>query len=189
MPGVTQEYVRLCELPECPAWPLDHRWADGTAVTRDEYATIAVLWAYAESMRRRRAVERSRPQRTAMRLLRSLLSTEQLRQLRSKSFVVVAPSGNRYRLWPRTGQVERIELHGRKWFAVWSYCLHDDPGDDGQRMPPADLSLAHMLHLLTDEAAFLREANATPAQDQLWNRDYLARRRVIRAERERTIPA
>ena len=48
-------------------------------------------------------------------------------------------------------------------------------------MPPADLSAAHLLMLLSDEAAFLATANARDARDQLWNRDYLRRLRQRRA--------
>jgi hypothetical protein len=187
MPGTPQEFVALLG-----AWPDDslipppgHRWGDGTAITPDEEADLLALRVYAHRLRARRRWGRA--QARARRLLRSLLSAEQRGQLRRwRYFLVAAPSGSVYRLNPRCGHVERVERHGRRWFVREAFCLHDAP-DDGQ-MPPADLSVAHLLLLRADEEAFLATANRNPRNDQLWNRDYLRRirdhREAVRANLE-----
>jgi hypothetical protein len=179
MPGTPQELVALIA-----AWPEDslippigHRWADGSTITDDERNDLVALRAYHRHLR---DLERRKPaQAKARRLLRGLLSREQRRQLaRLRYFYAIAPSGHVYRLDPRAGHVERVERHGRRWFAKESYCLHDDP--DENKMPPADVTIAHLLWLLADESAFLATANARRRDDQLWNRAYLQRFRRVR---------
>ena len=133
--------------------------------------------------KRRRAHRRG--QRRAMRLLRSLLPEEQREAVRrSGCFRVVGSLGGVYRLHPHHGAVERVERHGRHWFATVNYCLHDD----GREMPAADLTLAHMLWLLSDEARFLAEANARPMMSELWNGDYMRRLREARIRRAQALP-
>ncbi len=179
MPGTPEEYTRYATAEWNPDLLLT--WEDGTAITREEQDDIVLLRAYVYRVQRHRNRDR-KPQRTAMRLLRSFLSTTQTAQLRSnKAFLVETPSGKSYRLYPRMGTVEQVTRHGRSWFVFRRFCLHDDPDASGSRMPPADLSLAHMLLLLADEAEFLRLANASTARDQLWNGEY--RRRLARARR------
>jgi len=137
----------------------------------------SIFEAVAHEKRRR---TRRRGQRRAMRLLRTFLSAEQRRTVASGGrFLVVGSLGGVYRLHPHHGAVERVERHGRHWFATVSYCLHDD----GREMPPADLALAHMLWLLSDEAQFLAVANARPMMSELWNGEYLRRIREARARR------
>jgi len=55
-----------------------------------------------------------------------------------------------------------------------SYCLHDPENE----LPPADVTIGHLLLLRTDEPRFLRLANATDARGPgcgLWNGDWLRR--------------
>lgn len=113
-----------------------------------------------------------------MRLLRRLLSAGQRRQLRRlRYFYATTPTGATYRLDPRRAHAERVERHGPRgrWYAKRSFCLHDD--HDADKMPPADVTTAHLLLLMADEAAFLEMANETRRDDQLWNGDYLRRMR------------
>jgi hypothetical protein len=72
--------------------------------------------------------------------------------------------------------VDRIVRHGQRWFRRTAYCVHDDP-DDPDAMPPADLTVAHLLMVLADEAEFLATANARDVRTQMWNGDYLRRMR------------
>lgn len=171
MPGTNAELVQLAD---GEGYPEDFRWIDGTELTPEEWLTVLGMRLYLARMRRDKAKDR-RSQRTALRLLRSLLTPGQRAQLRSGSVVVTVASGNAYRLLPRFGHVERVTRNGRRWFVFERYCLHDVQDEDA--MPPGDLSIAHLLLLLTDEAAFLAMANAHTCRDQLWNREYLRRMR------------
>lgn len=170
MPGTSEEVVAAATSGSIPG-----AWADGTPVTEDCLADIRAVRLYIGRLLARR--KRSRPQRKAMKLLRSLLSPDQKRQLRQgKVFVVVAPSGNGYRFCPQSGSVIRVTRHGDRWFRLTSYCLHDDR-DDPDAMPPADLTVTHLLMILADEQEFLATANARDVRDQLWNGEYLRRLR------------
>lgn len=178
MPGTTQEYLALIQTwrPDSLLPPATH-WQDGTPITDEEACDLVALLRYARQRARRKDFAIS--QRRAMKLLRSLLNDIQRRQLReSKSFRVATPGGNTYRLWPRTAHVERVRLHRSRYFVVDCYCLHDD--DDDDKMPPADVTIAHLLLLLADEPAFEAEANANTRRDQLWNGEYHRRLREAR---------
>lgn len=119
------------------------------------------------------------PQRRAMGLLRSWLTPEQRRELRVYRHVtVVGASGNRYRIIPATGNTQRVELHGRRWFAKASYCLHPD-----HWVPPADIALAHYLSIQADEVGFLRAANEHDRSGGLWDGAYLRRINAARMAR------
>lgn len=176
MPGTPQELAALAA-----AWPEEslipppgHRWADGTEIGPDEWSDLMMLRAYIRRLRDRKRWGAA--QRKARRLLRHLLTPEQRMQLRRlRYFYATTPEGTTYRLDPRRGYAERVERHGRRWFAKRSYCLHDEV-DDG-KMPPADVTTAHLLLLMADEATFLATANETRRDDQIWNRDYLRRMR------------
>lgn len=188
MPGTDAEFVALVNLvaAEVPTFDIaSHRWADGTGINQGEIADLRALATYALGLIARRKVAQSAPQRKARRLLRSLLSASQLRSLRrSKCFVVVTPGGSTYRLDPRYGTAERVEKHGRRYFVRAGFCLHDEKDSDA--MPPADVTIGHMLLLLADEAMFLATANHNRRDDQLWNGDYLRRLRVARENRGTT---
>jgi hypothetical protein len=111
-------------------------------------------------LRRLSSYKRNRP---ALRLLRQFLTPEQQRQLRSTRAFDVEVGANRYRLIPGTGAAQRLRRAGRVWRYDTMYCLHESEGVAKQeRVPPADLSLAHLLMLVNDEAGFLATANATP---------------------------
>ena len=167
-------------------WPFEDevripefRWGSGDAMTPGEWADVRTLRAYAMQLAEGKAITNSAPQRLAMRLLRGLLSNEQARSLnRSGDFLVPAKSGSIYRLTPRMGLAERVEKHGRKWFVKQAFCLHDER--DESRMPPADVTIAHLLMLIADEPGFLKTANSHRRDNQLWNRDYLRRLRTAR---------
>lgn len=178
MPATPQELAelagRLGNNPVVTAATDEFRWADGSAITDAEWSDVLALHAYLLRVRRRKL--QSGAQRKARRLLRQLLAPSQRASLsRLGHFYVTAPSGSTYRLDPRLGRAERVEKHKGRYFAKRSYCLHD--ADDGGKMPPADVTIAHMLLLLADEAAFLATANESPRDDQLWNGDYLRRLR------------
>lgn len=94
--------------------------------------------------------------RRAKRLLREYLTEQQRHELRScRYFTAVGSAGGRYRFWPETGALFHLEQHGMRWYGVVSFCYHADG-----YLPGADLSLAHLLELTSDEPAFLAKANA-----------------------------
>ena len=117
-------------------------------------------------------------QKRAMGLFLSLLTPAQRAEYRCTRRVLLRGSaGGRYRLRPSTGRVCQVEKHGSRWYTVTSYCLHDPDG----ALPPADSSIGHLLLLLSDEPAFLAEANATDRRSTtLWNGPWL--RRLRRAQ-------
>ena len=181
MPGTPHE---LAQLADGEGYPDDFRWLDGTELTPDEWREVLALRAYLAQMRHRKGRDR-KGQRRAMRLLRSLLTPEQRRRLRTSKNVLVHTTGGTYRLWPGQGLAEAMERHGKNWYCRTQFCLHDEP--DENAMPPADVAIAHLLLLMTDEGEFLRLANATRNRSDLWNGDYLRRmrnRRVMLTEVE-----
>lgn len=93
----------------------------------------------------------------ARQLLESLLSNEQLVSLRvHRYFDVIAPSGNRYRIYEGShGNVALLEDGGRE---ECRYCAQPDG------VPTADMMLAQKLQLEADEQGFLAVANERPAQ-------------------------
>lgn len=175
MPYTSEEIVALVNViltggaGDIEGW----RWQDGTAATAREFRDVRALVGYTQRMRRR---WRTDAQRRACRLLRSLLTDAQKRELRRTGcFRVTTPGGSTYRLLPRRGHVERVERHGSRWFTRKSYCLHDE--EDAGKLPPADVTIGHLLLLTADEPRFLATANETARDDQLWNGDYLRRMR------------
>lgn len=181
MPGTGEELVAIVNGLITNAMRADDlddlKWNDGTTITQTERLDVRELFFYATSRRKRsdRAA-----QRRAMTLLRSLLSNAQRASLdHTTSFLVRAPSGATYRLSPRHGYVDHVARHGTRWYAQHAFCLHGSEGPD--QIPPADLTIAHLLLLLADEERFLATANATTRNGQLWNRDYL---RQLREHRE-----
>ena len=154
-------------------------------IERQQYRDIVVLALYELEFRAERRMSRSGPQRKAMSLLRSFLTETQRRNLRSsKCFLAQGSNGGIYRLTPRMGTTQRVEKHRNRWYVTFSFCLHDDAAAaaDGKRVPPADLSLQHLLLLSADEDAFLTKANIT-ARDLMWNGDWHRRLRAARQER------
>lgn len=131
-------------------------------------------------LREQRAYARKR-QRRALRLLRSYLTEDQKAELRrSRKFTVRGPSGNVYRLIPNTGAVQRVSIHGKNGYIESLYCYHDPE----RELPPADLTLAHLLLLANDEERFLREANEHVFEHTMrWNGEWLRRLRQARIER------
>lgn len=149
----------------------DSSWSDGSLVNENDRRDLENIVSYLRDCRTIRSAETRRAQRRAMRLLRSLLTPVQRATLRTrKEFLVVCPSGNVYRLYPRTGVVWRVDRHGKNWFVRTAYCIHEDKE---LGIPPADRTVAHLLLLLTDEDEFLQTANARDARDQMWNGEYL----------------
>lgn len=130
---------------------------------------------------RRRLEKCCKARKRARGLLRSFLSGEQRHQWHHRHyFYVVGSAGGLYRLCPATGRCFRVERHGRRLFAAVSYCLHEEGVE--QPIPPADLSLAHMLWLRADEPLFLATANATPWVNPAWDGEY--RRRLYAARQD-----
>lgn len=144
------------------------------ALTTDEKRRVLVYVAY-EAQRRRRPENQKR----AKKLLLSWLTDDQRDELRRREFFTVTGSeGGVYRLRPRNGHVERVEKHGKHWFAIARYCYHDALDE----CPPADNTLAHLMILSTDEGRFLREANVTHNRPQCWDSEYMTMRARIRRE-------
>lgn len=140
-------------------------------------SAIAIIAAYEEN----RLDVRYR-NRKAMRLLRGLLSDRQREQLRRRhySFTATGSDGGEYRLWPYWGTIERLERHGKYLISVETFCYHDPEGE----LPPADLSIAHMLLLSVDEGAFLKAANRTARIHQGWNGEWHQQLRAARQRRD-----
>lgn len=88
----------------------------------------------------------------AERLLVEHLSLAQRAAYEKGRFFEVVAAKSRYRIY-HDGGVRRLGEDGRE---VASYCIHPD-----EAIPVGDLALAKKLLLETDEAAFLRTANAT----------------------------
>lgn len=152
---------------------------DWTIISEEDTNRIwqALHWALECQQERKRT--RGRGQRRARRLLNSILTPAQLGQLRrSRRFFTVGTLGGHYRLWPNMGTAERVQKHGKLWVAHTSFCLHDDP----QIMPPADVTIGHLMMLRSNEAQFLELANHTDCLTQLWNGEYLRRFRRVRHE-------
>jgi hypothetical protein len=159
-------------------------FVDWESLTADDARDILARTRY--EIQFNRVSERRRlhgaPQRRAQKLLRSLLNQNQLQTLKVRGYFFVRGSeGGLYRLNPRFGGACRVEKHGTRYFAVERYCLHDPDNV----MPPADVTIGHLLLLRADEPEFLRLANATATLDQLWNGDYLRRLREARIRRAR----
>lgn len=142
-----------------------------------DHTLRSVIWIGSrhEIHRLRRIDQRRRrggPQRKAMTLLKTLLTPTQRQWLkRRRYFLLRAKSGHVYRLMPNFGNTSRVTLHGSRWFDHTQFCLHDQP----RELPPADVTIAHLLLLRTDEARFLELANATDARMMFWNGDWLRR--------------
>lgn len=142
------------------------------ALTEAERREVCVLAVY-ELQRRHRPAN----QRTAMRLLRSWLTPQQARELSMRGHVTVVGSlGGVYRLRPQNALCERVERHGKNWYRVATYCYHDVDSE----LPAADVSLAQLLILATDEARFRAEANETKCWPECWDSEYMRRRAAIR---------
>jgi hypothetical protein len=160
--------------PEGPPWP------EGT--TKQEESAVLALTRYQLHVLSYKEIRRKRigSQLRAQHLLRSLLSPAQRSTLhQSGVFIVQGSAGGVYRLCPRVAFIEQVERHGTRWFAMKSFCFHDPD----KVMPPADVTLGQMLHILTDEPAFLATAIVSHQERLLWNGDYL--RRMRQASRER----
>ncbi|HXJ56432.1 MAG TPA: hypothetical protein VNU68_07180 [Verrucomicrobiae bacterium] len=182
MPGTDEELIALVNgLVSCRIGCgeiEDIRWADGTPISRAEWRSAMLMVEYIGRCQRKPP-----GQRAAMRLLRSLLSPEQRRTLRvSKCFYATSPGGATFRFIPRVGQTARVERHGSRYFRVSTFCLHDEEGTD--KMPPADIALAHMLLIKADEERFFAMANEHKDSPQMWNGEYLRGLRRAREERE-----
>ena len=187
MPGSSLEYVCLATHDLAPDFPACYRWLDGTVITDAQAADVRALRAHyvRQVAQRIRAGQGREPQRKALRLLRTYLSPSQQAQLdRDGAFLATTASGATYRLDARRGRTERVTRHGKRWFVLVRFCLHDDRAQPDAVMPPADMALAHLLLLHSGEDEFLGVANATVARDQLWNPAYLRNLRQARLERQ-----
>lgn len=121
-------------------------------------------------------------QRAALALLKSWLTRTQRRELtKRREVTITGSSGGRYRLRPMTGACYAVERHGSRLFACGpSFCLHDPE----RILPPADVSLAHLLMLRTDEPGFLAAANHHANTSLMWNSEWLRRRARLRRDPE-----
>lgn len=98
-------------------------------------------------------------QRRAFRLLKTFLNKRQREQLdQRRCFHARGSRGGVYELIPATGAAFRLIRRGARWRRVEGLCLHDPD----RRIPTADVSLAHLILLRHNEAAFRRIANVTP---------------------------
>jgi hypothetical protein len=156
------------------------------SLTERQWRDVVALALYEVEYREARKRRRSAAQRRAMTLLRSFLTSVQLAQLdRSGSFRTRGSAGGVYRLYPRAGSVNRVEQHGKQWYWTHTYCLHDfgENAPDKRRLPPADLTIQHLLWLRADEPMFLATANATENRHLMWSAEWRRQVRDARAER------
>jgi hypothetical protein len=180
MPATSEELIRIvhvfCDQTIMPDDITDIVWLDGDKVSHAELREILVLSRYEMYYR---STRKQPAQRKAVKLLRSLLSAEQRKSIRNNGyFHIQVRSGNYYRIHPNMYPTKRVEKHGKRMFALGSYCLHPDLD---LHIPHGDVAVSHMLMLKTDEEEFLKLANYRLYDRQLWNRDYL------RSLRENTI--
>lgn len=92
-----------------------------------------------------------------MMLLSLLTEAQVLQYRRDETFEVEGSAGGRYRISPGTnGNVEYLGPDGD---VTARLCAHPELYGDGGRLPLADVALAQMLILATDERTFLRTAN------------------------------
>lgn len=175
------------------------------ALTPGEERTVLAFLSY--SANTHRACDRR-----ARALFRSWLTADQRRELRIFGRVrIVGSAGGRYDISPTWGRsTSELERHGKNWYRVAWFCYHDvvlSKGDEraliegGFRsddidavrrsnkvfevpLPQADVALAHMLFLLTDESWFRSVANRHPIAVQSWDGAY--RRRLNAARRGRS---
>lgn len=117
-------------------------------------------------------------QHRALCLLRTWLTPQQRRDLRTRrEFAVTGSAGGRYRLRPATGSVQAVERHKTREFAIGTtFCLHDPEN----ALPAADVTLAHLLMLWTDEPGFLAASNHHAPTNMLWDGAWLRRLRAAR---------
>ena len=121
---------------------------------RNEFATL-VLYTLASHR-----WDWSGAQPRARKLLRSYLTRDQRRSVAAHGRALVRGSaGGHYWLYPFSGTVEKVERRRVRWRATGWYCIHPPQ----ETVPPADVSLGHLLLLTMDEEAFLAEANYRPA--------------------------
>lgn len=109
----------------------------------------------------RAKAKRGKPQRLAKGLLRTLLTDEQVTQLAiaHRGVDVIGPeTGLLYRLHPTTGITNLMSPSALGAHYEGYFCLH---GDDD--LPPADISIAHLLWIVNDEMGFLASANVHPS--------------------------
>ena len=153
------------------------RWSDGTVCTDVESRNLNALALFEITIRKR---SHDVAHKRSLRLLRAILSPSQRAQYRRQGdFDVVGSLGGRYRLRPAGQIVQKIEKHGKHWFSIKSYCLHDEIG-----CPRGDVSIGHMLLLMTDEQEFLDKANHTDQYPDCWNPEYMRRMRQRRESPE-----
>lgn len=116
----------------------------------------ARLIAHAEAEHTTRAQRLQSAESRAEKLLRSMLTADQKAMLTAHGyFEVFGSAGNLYRInWGTAGNVDHIDHDGRRAAVL---CAHPDMRE--QWLPTADVMLAQMLALMTDEPAFIRKAN------------------------------
>lgn len=152
---------------------------DIDAMTDRERGEFLTIFRYEAWRRSDRARGQGPAQHRALGLFRSLLTPDQHAEWRRRRCVTVRGSaGGRYRIYPVTGQTERVERHGRRWFCRERYCYHDPLA----QLPNADTSIAHLLLLTTDEPGFLAAANATARDPWRAASEMRTRRREMRTE-------
>jgi hypothetical protein len=148
-------------------------WAGWTEAEERE---CMVLVLYEMGLRQER---QCKARKRALGLFRSWLSpAERSHLVQRREVRVHGSAGGYYAVRPHTGSTARLERHGSRWFVTATYCLH--PPDI--LLPAADIALAHMLLLRTDEPAFLATSNET--RRKLWDGDWLKCLNRARRERE-----
>lgn len=126
-------------------------WAGWTVETRPLLSAEEVACQVEEVERATREAKAAAAER-AERLLVEHLAPEQLAAYQRDRFFEVVAAKGRYRIY-HNGAVRRLGEDGRE---ETGYCIHPAEG-----LPNGDLALAKKLMLETDEAGFLRTANAS----------------------------
>lgn len=105
----------------------------------------------------RRAVRTVAQEKAAALLLAVLPPDEAARYQRERVFEVRGSLGGRYRIRPgNAGNVDALNETGE---VTGRLCAHPRLWESGDQLPDADVALAQLLALTTDEAHFVRTAN------------------------------
>jgi len=152
--GVSEGHIVHRSVPcGAPAAPV--RIATPEEAARDE-ARLAAYQAEVEA-KNKAAIEADA---RAEKLLIEHLTQAQRECLRANGHFFVEVSGRRYRI-DRAGKSGNVRLVDEAGKIKKKYCIHDRWIDADSVLPVSDNLLAQKLLLETDEAAFLRIANAS----------------------------
>lgn len=153
--------------------PVRYTWSDEPEPTQEEQEERDRRARERRERVQREGQEREAAETRAETFLLSFLSEEQRASYRdNQRFEVVGSVGGRYRI--RQGMVGNIDWLDENGQFGGSLCCHPSGG----YLPRADIMLAQMLALTTDEVGFVRLANRYSGNTHPLRERLSARRRV-----------